>query len=182
MGRLYKTVKRWALIGGLAGLLGTAAYGSIDKAYENLLSEDKDQFAATIKHMEGIKKKLPKSEQESYTKGIAELKVRLDESRKRLEDYKNLPETQKKLTAVKDLERYGGILESIGKTKAYQPGSIDDVYKLGKGFGYGLIIGAAFGTVKGGVRGTRDWRRGRKDEKIRRDLEKQKGNQNKGRR
>ncbi len=175
---VWKTTKRWAGVGALTGLLATAAYGSIDKAYEHLLVEDANGYKITIQNMEKIKKSLPKAERDSYDKGIVEFKEGLAKAEKRLDDYKKLPETKKKIVAVKDLERYGGILETIRDTKAYQPGSVDDVYKLGKGFVYGLLIGGSFGMLKGGVKGTRDWRRGRRDEKIRKDLEKQKGKQN----
>ncbi len=171
---VWKTTKRWAGIGALTGLLATAAYGSIDKAYEHLLVEDANGYKITIQNMEKAKKSLPKAERDSYDKGIVEFKEGLAKAEKRLDDYKKLPETRKKIVAVKDLERYGGILETIRDTKAYQPGSIDDVYKLGEGLFYGALGGGAFGLLKG----TKDWRRGKRDEKIRKDLEKQKSKPN----
>ncbi len=175
---VWKTTKRWAGIGALTGLLATAAYGSIDKAYEHLLVEDANGYKITIQNMEKIKKRLPKAGRDSYDDGIVEFKEGLAKAEKRLGDYKKLPETKKKIVAVKDLERYGGILETIKDTKAYWPDSGDDVYKLGKGLFYGALGGGAVGMLKGGVKGTRDWRRGRRDEKIRKELEKQKGKPN----
>lgn len=143
-----------------------------DESYLSLLANDARGYETAIKAMEKIKNALPKSERYLYDNGIAKLKKCLKKSKERGHEF--LGHSYWWRCKAAPSKKYKDVIEKVNKirhTTHYHP-SIDDVYSLGEGVGYGLVIAEAFSTIKT-AKDIKAWKK--KEERIRKEFEKIEG-------